>query len=235
MRRIRSSSHARALPAASLALVLFCLAGPTSAGAPPLSLRLPHDLLSLLPGMRALAAPVGPEPAPPAPSPEATPELPRRDPLATRPFADEIRTAAAKHRLDPLLVAAVVEIESNFVPDAVSPKGAVGLMQLMPVHFGVAGVPVDPAQNLEFGARYLSELERRFGTLPVALAAYHAGPGAVERAGGSAPYRSTRGYVAKVLSAYGRYRADADGSRFDAPGETRGGAGDGAVAIRSTL
>jgi soluble lytic murein transglycosylase-like protein len=235
MSRIRRPSHARALSAASLALALFCLSAPTSAGAPPLSARLPHELLQALLPPLAAEAELDPEPAIPGLGRDEAP-VPPRDPLAACPYAAEIRAAAAKHRLDPLLVAAVVEVESNFVPDAVSPKGAVGLMQLMPLHFGVAGVPVDPAQNLEFGARYLSELERRFGTLQIALAAYHAGPGAVERAGGAAPYRSTRGYVAKVLSAYGRYRAEADGApaRFDATDEPRG-IGDGVEAVRSTL
>jgi len=131
------------------------------------------------------------------------------DPLAGRPFASEIRAVARRRGLDPLLLAAIVEVESNFEADAVSPKGAVGLMQLMPVHLDATTEPFEPRVNLDLGARFLGELVRRFGDLPTALAAYHAGPGAVERAGGQAPYRSTRAYVERVLTVYDRNHASA--------------------------
>jgi hypothetical protein len=128
----------------------------------------------------------------------ATVELFRdgRDETASRrllerlPFGDAIGRAAERHRLDGLLLAAVVEVESSFDPRSLSHRGAMGLMQIMPeVASGVVD-PFDPPTNLELGARYFSQLLRRFdGDLELALAAYNAGPGAVERFGGVPPYR----------------------------------------------
>jgi len=113
--------------------------------------------------------------------------------------------AARRHGLDPGLVLAVVGVESAFEPRAVSPRGARGLMQLMPgtaTSLGVADA-FDPAQNLEAGARHLQSLVGRYaGDLPRALAAYNAGAGAVDRFGGVPPYRETRDYVRKVLRRY---------------------------------
>jgi transglycosylase-like protein with SLT domain len=118
----------------------------------------------------------------------------------------ELAAAAAyRHGLDPALVSAVVAVESGFEPQAVSPKGAQGLMQLMPRTAREMGVadPFDPAANLDGGSRYLSSLVARYdGDLTRALAAYNAGMGAVARHGGVPPYAETRRYVRKVLGRY---------------------------------
>ncbi len=114
--------------------------------------------------------------------------------------------AARRHGLDPDLVMAVVSVESGFRPQAVSPKGAQGLMQLMPRTASSLGVAdaFDPAQNLDGGARHLGQLLTLYGgDLTRALAAYNAGEGAVDRHGGVPPYRETRAYVKKVLERYG--------------------------------
>ncbi len=116
--------------------------------------------------------------------------------------------AARRHGLDPDLVLAVVAVESAFRPDAVSPKGAQGLMQLMPRTAASLGVSdaLDPAQNLDAGTRHLRFLVDLYGgDLRRALAAYNAGQGAVKRYGGVPPYRETREYVKKILK---RYEAD---------------------------
>jgi soluble lytic murein transglycosylase-like protein len=113
--------------------------------------------------------------------------------------------AARRHGLDPDLVLSVVSVESAFRPDAVSPKGAQGLMQLMPATAASLGVAdaFDPAQNLDGGARHLRFLVDLYGgDLRKALAAYNAGAGAVKRHGGVPPYRETREYVKKVLRRY---------------------------------
>jgi hypothetical protein len=128
--------------------------------------------------------------------------------LQTLPFGSEIRAAARSASLDSLLVASVVEAESGFRADAISPKGAMGLMQLMPLHFEQGQQPFDPKLNLMLGTRYLAELKQRYdGDLELALAAYHAGPGAVEKWGGVPPYQETHRYVGRVLSLYERHRA----------------------------
>jgi hypothetical protein len=113
--------------------------------------------------------------------------------------------AARRHGLDPSLVLAVVGVESSFRPDAVSPKGAQGLMQLMPATAASLGVadPLDPAENLDGGARHLGGLlERYHGDLVKALAAYNAGERAVDRHRGVPPYDETRAYVVRVLERY---------------------------------
>jgi len=113
--------------------------------------------------------------------------------------------AARRHGLDPGLVLAVVSVESGFRPQAVSPKGAQGLMQLMPGTASSLGVAdaFDPVQNLDGGTRHLGQLLTLYGgDLARALAAYNAGEGAVHRHGGVPPYRETRAYVKKVLERY---------------------------------
>ena len=126
-----------------------------------------------------------------------------RDPEHVRALAVE---TARRHGLDPELVLAVVGVESAFRTDAVSPKGARGLMQLMPGTARSLGVsdPLDPQQNLDGGVRHLSSLLALYrGDLGKALAAYNAGAGAVERWDGPPPFRETRDYVRRVLERYG--------------------------------
>lgn len=124
--------------------------------------------------------------------------------LADFPYATSIRRAAERHGIDPLLVAAVVETESHFNARAVSRRGAVGLMQVMPSTAALEPEAlVEPTLNLEHGARYLRYLIDRYeGDLELALAAYNAGPTNVRRYGGVPPFRETRRYVEKVLERY---------------------------------
>ena len=113
--------------------------------------------------------------------------------------------AARRHGVDPELVLAMVAAESAFRPDAVSPKGAQGLMQLMPATARELGVAdsLDPLQNLDGGTRYLKQLLARYkGEVKKAVAAYNAGPGAVQRHKGVPPYRETLHYVERVLREY---------------------------------
>ncbi len=113
--------------------------------------------------------------------------------------------AARRHGLDPDLVLAVISVESGFRPQAVSPKGAQGLMQLMPRTAAELGVKdaLDPADNLDGGARHLLFLLTLYdGDVARALAAYNAGVGAVSRHRGVPPYRETRDYVKRVLERY---------------------------------
>ena len=120
-----------------------------------------------------------------------------------------IQPAAAKYDLDPNLVAAVIWAESSGDPNAVSKKGARGLMQLMPAtarELGVGNV-LDPGQNVDGGSHYLRRmLDEHDGDLSLALAAYNAGPDAVRKYGGVPPYRETRDYVGRVLRVYERAR-----------------------------
>ncbi len=125
--------------------------------------------------------------------------------LAEVPFGNAIRRVAARHGVDGLLVASIVEVESRFDPRAVSRRGAIGLMQVMPA---TAGIPeheglFEPELNLDAGTRYLRHLLERYdGDLELALAAYNAGPSNVRRYGGLPPFRETRAYVEKVLGLY---------------------------------
>jgi soluble lytic murein transglycosylase-like protein len=123
--------------------------------------------------------------------------------LRATPFDDLIARHAEANKLSPVLVRAVIQTESAFNPRAVSHVGAMGLMQLMPGTARELGVtdPFDADQNIRGGTKYLRALLDRFdGKIDLALAAYNAGPGAVERYDGVPPYRETRNYVAKLTN-----------------------------------
>ncbi len=126
-----------------------------------------------------------------------------RSTLETRLHAT-VADHAARHALNPDLIRAVIRAESAWNPRAVSPKGAMGLMQLMPATAAAYGVvdPFDPAENIRAGVAYLRRLLDRFdGKTELALAAYNAGPEAVEKYGRTIPpYRETRSYVRKIVS-----------------------------------
>lgn len=135
----------------------------------------------------------------------------RRAFLEDLPYGSILATVAERHRVDGLLLAAVVEAESGFSPSAVSPKGAVGLMQLRPATGRIYGARdlTDPRVNVDAGCRYLrSLLETYDGDMELALAAYNAGPAAVERYDGVPPFRETRAYIEKVLARYERYQQE---------------------------
>ena len=129
--------------------------------------------------------------------------------LADMPLADQnlstlIEAAARKYKVDPKLVAAVAEVESNGNQEAVSSAGAIGVMQLMPDTAASLGVdPYNKQQNIEGGAKYLRQMLDTFGgDTKKAVAAYNAGPGAVKDYGGVPPYKETQNYVNKVLDIY---------------------------------
>jgi soluble lytic murein transglycosylase-like protein len=131
------------------------------------------------------------QPLPPAPA------------TSHAPYGQVIHTAARKHGVDERLITRVIAVESNFNPKAVSRKRALGLMQLLPqtaARYAVADV-FDPAENIDAGTRYLKDLLERFrGNLSLALAAYNAGPEAIERYGGIPPFQETQNYVKRITT-----------------------------------
>ncbi len=133
------------------------------------------------------------------PTAETTP--PPKVEVSTRQLVADV---ARRWNLPPAFLHSIVKAESGYRADAVSPKGAIGLMQLMPATARELGAdPTDPRQNLEAGARYLSELLRKYlhddYQVRKAIAAYNAGPGAVDRYKGVPPYRETINYVERVI------------------------------------
>lgn len=129
-------------------------------------------------------------------------------PLNTRSYRTEIRSAATANEVDESLIRAIIHAESAYQTDAVSPKGAQGLMQLMPGTQAELEVvdPFDPAQNIHGGALYLAQLLNEFaGDVELAAAAYNAGPGAIYKHGGVPPYDETREYVRRIRILHRRY------------------------------
>jgi soluble lytic murein transglycosylase-like protein len=139
---------------------------------------------------------------------EEEPAVPPRAPVTQPPSAEELVAAAAKRNgLPPEFVKSVAAIESGFRTNVVSPKGAVGLMQLMPSTARAYGAdPADARQNVEAGTKYLRDLLLKYQhddhQVIRALAAYNAGPGAVDRYHGAPPYRETLSYIGRVLRRY---------------------------------
>jgi soluble lytic murein transglycosylase-like protein len=119
-------------------------------------------------------------------------------------FSEIIHSVSSKYDIEPSLIRAVITVESNWNFNAVSNKGAMGLMQLMPSTARDLSVrnPFDPEENIEGGTRYLRFLLDKFDDLPLALAAYNAGPATVESQGGIPSITETKQYVNKVLSIY---------------------------------
>lgn len=124
------------------------------------------------------------------------------------PYGELIYREARKHGLEPELVAAVVQTESDFRPRLVSPKDAQGLMQVLPSTAELMGYadPMDPVQNIRAGTRYLKYLTEEFDDPALVLAAYNAGPGRVKQHGTIPPFRETRDYVRKVEHSKKRFQ-----------------------------
>ena len=138
---------------------------------------------------------------------EPTAPLAAIDPdiLERTPYGEIIASVSEAHGVDPMLVRALIQVESNYRPRARSHKGAMGLMQLMPATAREYKVknPYDPKANIAAGVKHLARLIQDHGET-MALAAYNAGEGAVKKFGGIPPYRETRNYVTKILSLAGR-------------------------------
>jgi soluble lytic murein transglycosylase-like protein len=227
-KRISQASQALLLPLAASAFVLLPTGGlapaeqsaAVSAAPQPEEIRLLEEL-DAWSGQDPIANPLVPFPEHPLLADAVqhrrqsfdafcAPENVNEELIREIPYGAEILEAAARYAVDPLLIAAIVEAESSFNPSAVSAVGAVGLMQLMPETAEELGASssVDPQDNLDAGARYLGQLLRRYdGNVALALAAYNAGPGNVERFGDSIPpFRETQRYVERVLSRYLQHR-----------------------------
>ncbi len=142
-------------------------------------------------------------------APDATwTSLDRNEAFGPEEFQAMFEEAGDRWNIDPALLAAVASVESNFDPDAVSSAGATGLMQFMPATAAGLGVDAsDPASSIDGAAQYLRQNLDQFGTIPLALAAYNAGPGNVAKYGGIPPFDETQRYVQKVQEAWSTYAA----------------------------
>ena len=125
--------------------------------------------------------------------------------LQSTPYGEIISALSEAHGVDPLLVRALIQVESNYQPRARSSKGAMGLMQIMPATAREYRVrnPYDPKTNIEVGIKRLKDLLDRWGAVDLVLAAYNAGEGAVQKFQGIPPYRETQSYVSRILSLAG--------------------------------
>lgn len=125
--------------------------------------------------------------------------------MAGTPYGEVIAAVSEAHGVDPMLVRALIQVESNYRPRALSHKGAMGLMQLMPATARAYKVrnPYDPKANIAAGVKHLKGLIDRLGDTTMALAAYNAGEAAVKKFNGVPPYRETRNYVSRILSLAG--------------------------------
>jgi hypothetical protein len=143
----------------------------------------------------------------PDPVPAVEDDTDLRDPsiLQSTPYGEIISALSEAHGVDPLLVRALIQVESNYQPRARSSKGAMGLMQIMPATAREYRIrnPYDPKTNIEVGVRRLKDLLDKWGAVDLALAAYNAGEGAVQKFQGIPPYRETRSYVTRILALAG--------------------------------
>lgn len=154
------------------------------------------------------SAPAVTSTTPATPAAPAAPAAAGAGGLTGVPYADLFTQAGAKYGVPAALLAGVAKTESGFNPAAVSPAGALGLMQFMPSTAKGMGVnPLDPASAVDGAARYLSAHLREFGTVDLALAAYNAGPGNVRKYGGIPPFTETQNYVSRVKNAWETYRS----------------------------
>ena len=155
-----------------------------------------------------------------SPAPVAGEETPKADPGPSATVNELVASIARRHNVEPSLVDSVIRVESNYDPNAVSPKGAMGLMQLIPStarRFGVSDT-FHPAQNIEGGVRYLKYLMKLYnGDERLALAAYNAGEGAVAKYNGIPPYPETQNYVYQVGKKLGQSREAERKARAAAP------------------